>query len=169
MAVTNGDNLDGLEFAGFPDRKRKPEQSSPLLTENQRNLRLSPLTVRHGKTGLDRFCTKNGAGRSGDITGGKLGGLTDHSRRSPCSEFRFLPRKACEFQPAELVTACHRFVTARFLGAKVRKTGPSSRAPESQGFPRPDSPRPVFGGKRANLEAQAPLLTSDTKKRTFRS
>ena len=41
-------------------------------------------------------------------------------------EFRFLPRKACEFQPAELVAACHRFVTARFLGAKVRKTGPSS-------------------------------------------
>ena len=62
------------------------------------------------------------------------------SRRSPCSEFRFLPRKACEFQPAELVAACHRFVTARFLGAKVRKTGPSSRAPSPQGFSRPDSP-----------------------------
>ena len=28
---------------------------------------------------------------------------------------------------------------------------------------------PVFGGKRANLEAQAPLSTSDTKKRAFRS
>ena len=28
---------------------------------------------------------------------------------------------------------------------------------------------PVFGGKRANLEARAPLSTSDTKKRTFRS
>ena len=27
----------------------------------------------------------------------------------------------------------------------------------------------VFGGKRANLEAQAALLTPDTKKRTFRS
>ena len=57
------------------------------------------------------------------------------SRRSPCSEIRFLPRKACEFQPAELVAACHRFVTTRFLGAKVRKTGPSP-----QGFSRPDSP-----------------------------
>ena len=62
------------------------------------------------------------------------------SRRSLCSEFRFLPRKACEFQPAEPVAACHRFVTARFLGAKVRKTGPSSRAPSPQGFSRPDSP-----------------------------
>ena len=50
------------------------------------------------------------------------------SKRSPCSEFRFLPRKACEFQPAELVAACHRFVTTGFLGAKVRKTGPSSAA-----------------------------------------
>ena len=27
------------------------------------------------------------------------------SRCSPCSEIRFLPRKTCEFQPAELVTA----------------------------------------------------------------
>ena len=62
------------------------------------------------------------------------------STRLPCSEFRFLPRKACEFQPAELVAACHRFVTARFLGAKVRKTGPSSRAPSPQGLSRPDSP-----------------------------
>ena len=59
---------------------------------------------------------------------------------SPCSKFRLLPRKACEFQPAELVTACHRFVTTRFLGAKVRKTGPSSRAPSPQGFSRSDSP-----------------------------
>ena len=42
---------------------------------------------------------------------------------------RFLPRKACEFQPAEPVAACHRFVTTRFLGAKVHKTRPSSRAP----------------------------------------
>ena len=62
------------------------------------------------------------------------------SARLPRSEFRFLPRKACEFQPAELVAACHRFVTARFLGAKVRKTRPSSRAPSPQGFSRPDSP-----------------------------
>ena len=62
------------------------------------------------------------------------------STRLPYSEFRFLPRKACEFQPAELVAACHRFVTTRFLGAKVRKTGPSSRAPSPQGFSRPDSP-----------------------------
>ena len=62
------------------------------------------------------------------------------SRCSPCSEIRILPRKTCEFQPAELVTACHRFVTARFLGATVRKIGPSSRAPSPQGFSRPDSP-----------------------------
>ena len=52
----------------------------------------------------------------------------------------FLPRKACEFQPAEPVAACHRFVTTRFLGAKVHKTRPSSRAPSPQGFSRPDSP-----------------------------
>ena len=61
-------------------------------------------------------------------------------RRKPGSEFRFLPRKACEFQPAEPVAACHRFVTTRFLGAKVHKTRPSSRAPSPQGFSRPDSP-----------------------------
>ena len=60
--------------------------------------------------------------------------------QTSCSEFRFLPRKACEFQPAELVTACHRFVTARFLGAKVRKSGPSSGPRSPQGFPRSDSP-----------------------------
>ena len=46
------------------------------------------------------------------------------SRRSPCSGFRFLPRKACKFQPAELVTVCLRFVTARFWVEKVRKSGP---------------------------------------------
>ena len=28
---------------------------------------------------------------------------------------------------------------------------------------------PVFGGKRANLQARAELLTQDTKKRTFRT
>ena len=93
------------------------------------------------------------------------------STRLPCSEFRFLPRKACEFQPAELVAACHRFVAARFLGAKVRKTGPSSplhQAPffgaksapngrvrrvrfscrTASGMPKPPNSQ-VFGGKRA--------------------
>ena len=50
------------------------------------------------------------------------------STRLPCSEFRFLPRKACEFQPAELVAACHRFVTTRFLckSAQNRAQFPSS-------------------------------------------
>ena len=54
-----------------------------------------------------------------------------------------IPPKACEFQAAEPVAACHRFVTTRFLGAKVHKTRPSSRAPSPQGFSRPapvDSP-----------------------------
>ena len=38
-AVTSGDMLGGLEFAAFPGRKRKTEQSvvwSPLSTENLR-------------------------------------------------------------------------------------------------------------------------------------
>ena len=52
------------------------------------------------------------------------------SRRLPCSKFRFLPRKACEFQPAEL---CHRFVA--FWVQKAQ-----SRAPSPQGFSRSDSP-----------------------------
>ena len=65
--------------------------------------------------------------------------VSDVESGARASKFaRFLPnrlyafavlRKACEFQPAELVAACHRFVTARFLGAKVRKTAASSRAP----------------------------------------
>ena len=86
------------------------------------------------------------------------------SRRSPCSEFRFLPRKACEFQPAEPVAACHRFVTARFLGAKVRKTGPSSRAPSPQGFSRPDSPPRFRLGVRQPAEVvrqPAELVTTE--------
>ena len=49
--------------------------------------------------------------------------------RLPCFEFRFLPRKAC------------RFVTTRFLGAKVHKTRPSSRAPSPQGFRGPTARR----------------------------
>ena len=71
---------------------------------------------------------------------------------SACSELRFLPRKACEFQPAELVTACFRFVTARFLGAKVRKTGPSSGTRSPQGFPRSDSPARTWLGARQPAE-----------------
>ena len=74
------------------------------------------------------------------------------SRRSPCSEIRFLPRKACEFQPAELVTACHRFVTARFLGEKVRKTGPQFPSSFSAGFSRPGSPPRTWLGARQPAE-----------------
>ena len=72
------------------------------------------------------------------------------------SVFRFLPRKACEFQPAKLVTACHRFVTARFWVQKC-KTGPCSRVPESQGFLRPDSPpRTRLGARQPSL---SPLMS----------
>ena len=60
--------------------------------------------------------------------------------------------KSREFQPAELVAACHRFVTTRFLGAKVRKTGPSSGAPSPQGFSRPDSPPRTRPGVRQPAE-----------------
>ena len=68
-------------------------------------------------------------------------------RRKPApdvchSEFRLLP------QPAELVTACHRFVTARFLGAKARKSGPSSGPCSPQHFPRSDSPPRTWLGAR---------------------
>ena len=58
---------------------------SPLSTENQRIWRLGHPTHRptrkNGLFGLDclsAFCTKNGAGWSGDISGDKLSGLTDH-------------------------------------------------------------------------------------------
>ena len=81
--------------------------------------------------------------------------------RSPCSEIRFLPRKACEFQPAELVAACHRFVTTRFLGAKVRKTGPSSRAPSPQGFSRPDSPPRTIRQPAEVVRQPAELVTTE--------
>ena len=81
------------------------------------------------------------------------------SRCLPCSKFRFLPRKACEFQPAELVTACHRFVTARILGAKERKIGPSSRAPSPQGFSRPDSPLRSRLGVRQPADVSPPSLS----------
>ena len=42
--------------------------------------------------------------------------------RKPAPDVRRAPKSV--FCPERLVTACHRFVTARFLGAKVRKTGP---------------------------------------------
>ena len=44
------------------------------------------------------------------------------SRRLPCSGFRFLPGKACKFQPAEPVTALSPLA---FWSQKVRKSGPS--------------------------------------------
>ena len=52
----------------------------------------------------------------------------------------FCPEKPANSSPLNPSAACHRFVTTRFLGAKVRKTGPSSRAPSPHGFSRPDSP-----------------------------
>ena len=74
--------LGGLEFAAFPARKRKTEQSGRLEPAFHRKpanfggLGI-PLAVRHenGLFGLDRFAPKNGAGWSG-ISGNKLGGLT---------------------------------------------------------------------------------------------
>ena len=62
------------------------------------------------------------------------------SRRSPCSEFRF---------PAEIVAACHRFVTTRFLGAKVRKTARQGPGSVSDSPPRP--------AKLVTTEVTAPL------------
>ena len=66
--------------------ERKTEQSGRLEPAfDRKRANLEALAVRHGKTDssdstvLSAFCTKNGAGRSGDIGGDKLGGLTDTS------------------------------------------------------------------------------------------
>ena len=89
------------------------------------------------------------------------------SRRSPCSEFVFCPEKPANSSPlnsSPLVTACHRFVTARFLGAKVRKSGPSSGPRSPQGFPRPDSPPRTRLGARQPAEVvrqPAELVSGD--------
>ena len=88
--------LGGLEFAAFPGRKRKTDVWSPLSTENLRIWRLghptcSPTrkTDSSDSTVLSAFCTKNGAGRSGDISGDisgdKLGGLTDSGDKAVTS------------------------------------------------------------------------------------
>ena len=90
----NGDNLGRLEFAGLLGRKGNPDQSDrlePLSTENERNFCQAALlsdteTDSSDSTVLSAFCTKNGAGRSGNISGDKLGGLTDHLGGLPCSE-----------------------------------------------------------------------------------
>ena len=87
-AVTSRDMLGGLEFAAFPARKRKTEQSGrlePAFHRKPANLeaRASHLQsdTKNGLFGLDRFerffAPKNGAGWSGDFSGDKLGGLTD--------------------------------------------------------------------------------------------
>ena len=63
---------------------------SPLSTENQRNLRLSHPTRRptrkNGLFGLDRFERFLHQRRSGDVSGDKLGGLTDRLGGLPDSE-----------------------------------------------------------------------------------
>ena len=76
--MTSGDMLGGLEFAAFPARKRKTEQSGrlePAFHRKPANLEASHLQSDTKTFGLDRFAPKNGAGWSG-ISGDKLGGLT---------------------------------------------------------------------------------------------
>ena len=94
-------------------------------------------------------------------------------RRKPAPDVRrapnsvFCPEKPANSSPlnsSPLVTACHRFVTTRFLGAKVRKIGPSSRAPSPQSFSRPVSPPRSRLGVRQPAEVvrqPAELVTTD--------
>ena len=103
--MTSGDMLGGLEFAAFPARKRKTEQSGrlePAFHRKPANLeaRASHLQsdTKNGLFGLDRFerffAPKNGAGWSGDFSGDKLGGLTDSGDEAVTSRRPFLGQKA---------------------------------------------------------------------------
>ena len=69
-------------------------------------------------------------------------------RRSPCADSVFCPEKQANSSPLSLSP----FVTARFLGAKVRKSGPSSGPRSPQGFPRPDRPPRTWLGARQPAE-----------------
>ena len=69
---------------------------------------------------------------------GKIGSLersrsTDLGGRAK-SRFPFSARKAGKFRPAELVTACHRYVTALFWVQKVRQSGQVPDFPKTSFF-----------------------------------
>ena len=49
-------------------------------------------------------------------------------------DFRFRPEKAAKIHPAELVTACHRYVTPPFLAEKVPKNGQLPDFPKTSFF-----------------------------------
>ena len=97
-AVTSGDMLGGLEFAAFPARKRKTEQSGrlePAFHRKPANLeaRASHLQsdTKNGLFGLNRFkrffAPKN-------FSGDKLGGLTDSGDKAVTSrQDRFCDKK----------------------------------------------------------------------------
>ena len=171
--MTNGDKLGGLEFAGFVGRKRKPEQSDrlePAFAETD----FSDSVV------LSAFCTKNGAGRSGDISGDKLGGLSGR-RPKPwrAAVLRARSSAGCRaaLGPRNSGTGpLVRFFDRKASGDKAVTSGDKLGGLEFAGFSGQKTEfrarrtsQPVFGGNRANLEAQAAHLTPDTKKRTFRS
>ena len=159
---------------------------SPLSTENQRIWRLGhPLAVRHKKRTLwtrpfgALFAPKKGAGWSGDFSGDKLGGLTDHpdgpsdtepgpraaGREKPCGEGArelgpvlrtFAPKKA---SGDKAVTSGDEFSGLEFAGFSGQKTEFGARQTPGAGFRR----------KTSELGGSGTLSTSDTKKRTFRS
>ena len=129
---------------------------SLLLTENERNLRLGqPACSLTRKTDfsdsavLSAFCTKNGAGRSGDISGDKLGGLT--CRRPK-------PRRAAALQARS--SALRR--TSSGTGPLLRTF--STFAGRKRNSEHGERLEPDFDRKRANLVARAPHFTSDTGK-----
>ena len=154
---------------------------SPLSTENQRIWRLghptcSPTrkTDSSDSTVLSAFCTKNGAGWSGDISGDKLGGLTDHlgglSDSEPGPRRAVGPRKTLRRRSSGTGPGFAHFCTQKASGDEAVTSGDKFSGLEFAGFSGQKTEfGALFGGKRANLEARAPLSTSDTKKRTFRS
>ena len=87
-----------------------------------------------------------------------LGGLSD--RGKPCGER--VPGTGAAFA---------HFCDQKASGDKEKTNGDKLSGLEFAGFSGQKTEfgarRTVFGGKRANLEAQAPLLTSDTKSELF--
>ena len=157
---------------GFPGRKRKPEQSGrlePLSTENQRNLRLSHPTRRptrkNGLFGLDRFERFLHKKRSRTITGDKLGGLTDHlgglSGSEPGPRRAVGPRKTLRLRSSGTGPGFAHFCAQKASGDKAVTSGDELGGLECRLSGAENGIRerlePVFGGKRANLEAQAPF------------
>ena len=128
---------------------------------------------------MSAFCTKNGARRSGDKGGDKFGGLTCHKpkpRRAAALRARSSAgcRAAGNSATPELGNwaAFAHFFDPKASGDKAEANGDKLSGLEFACFSEQKTEsgerlEPDFDRKRANLEAQAPRLTSDTKKTNF--